>query len=195
MKEWNVIGKPALLILHMQQGMLTRGSDRRKSVEDSGIIPNQQSLLQTFREKKLPIIFVNVMRRPPVTDNLPIYGRVWVEASSLKVDPAEMMVIPELTPLPGEPVLINLPVAAFNNSGLENMLRLYRVETLVLAGYATNGVVYGTTVGAADRFFNVIVPRDASTSASAEAHRVVMDIMAPSYALVTTTRDSINHLR
>ena len=195
MKEWNIIGKPALLILHMQQGLLAKGSDRLKCVEESGIISNQQKLLKTFRRKRLPVIFVNVMRRPVVTDNLPVYGRIWEEAASLKNDQSDVLGIPELAPLPGEPVLIDLPVTAFNSSGLENILRLYRAETLVLTGYSTNGVVYGTTVGAADRFFNVILPRDASTTISAEVHRIVMDIMAPNYALVTTTAELIQHLK
>lgn len=195
MREWNIIGKPALLILHMQQGLLAKGSDRLKCVEDSGIISNQQELLRVFRRKKLPVVFVNVMRRPVVTENLPVYGRIWEEASSLKDNRLDMLVIPELAPLPGEPVLIDLPVTAFNNSGLENILRLYRAETLVLAGYSTNGVVYGTAVGAADHFFNVVLPRDASTTISAEVHRVVMDLMAPNYALVTTTADVIYNLK
>ena len=195
MREWTIIGKPALLILHMQQGILAKGTDRLKCVEESGIISKQQDLLKAFRGKKLPVIFVNVRRRPMVTDNLPVYGRIWEEAASLPDDQSDILVIPELSPLPSEPVLIDLPVTAFNNSGLENFLRLYRAETLVLAGYSTNGVVYGTAVGATDRFFNVILPHDASTTISGEVHHVVMDLMAPNIAVVTNTAEVIKRLK
>jgi isochorismate hydrolase len=194
MKDWIIKGKPALLILHMQQGLLSRESKNLKLVLESGIIPNQQALLKAFREQGLPIIFVSVLRRPPVTVNLPVYGRIFKEIDTLNMDISETKVIPELTPLSGEPLLINWPVTAFNNSGLEQVLRLYRVETLVLAGYTTHAAVYGTALGAVDRFFNVILPCDASTTFSAEVHRAIMEIMAPRIALVTTTNDLIKHL-
>jgi nicotinamidase-related amidase len=194
MKDWKMKGKPALIILHMQQGLLARGSERLKLVMESGIIPKQQELLKAFREKKLPVIFVSAIRKSPVALNLPVYGHVYEEASALDLDASETEVIPELSPLQGEPLLIDWPVTGFNNSGLEIALKLFQVDTVVLAGYTTNVAVYGTALGAVDRFFNVIIPADASTTASAEAHRAVMEIMAPRIALVTTTDDLIKHL-
>jgi nicotinamidase-related amidase len=194
MKDWKMKGKPALIVLHMQQGLLSKGSERLKIVMESGIIPKQQALLKAFREKKLPVIFVSAIRKPPVAVNLPVYGHIFEEANALDMEAWEMEVIPELASFPGEPLLIDWPVTAFNNSGLEIALKLYQVDTVVLAGFTTNVAVYGTTLGAVDRFFNVILPNDASTTASAEAHRAVMEIMAPRLALVTTTDDLIKHL-
>jgi nicotinamidase-related amidase len=194
MKDWELKGKPALLILHMQQGLLFQGSDRLNIVIKSGIIAKQQALLKAFRDKKLPVIFVSAIRRPPVTVNLPVYGHIYEEIDSISLDDSEVKVIPELAPIPGEPLLIDWPVTGFNNSGLEIVLKQYQAETLVLAGFTTNVAVYGTALGAVDRFFNVIIPSDASTTASAEAHKAVMEIMAPRLALVTTTDDVIKHL-
>ncbi len=194
MKDWKMKGKPALIILHMQQGLLARGSERLKIVMESGIVPKQQALLTAFRRKKLPVIFVSAIRKPPVSLNLPVYGQVYEEVSALDIEDSETEIIPELAPRPGEPLLIDWPVTGFNNSGLEIALKLYQVDTVVLAGFTTNVAVYGTALGAVDRFFNVILPSDASITASAEAHRAVMEIMAPRIALVTTTDDLINHL-
>jgi nicotinamidase-related amidase len=194
MKDWKIIGKPALLIMHMQQDMIPEGTDRHKHAQESGMIRNQQALLRAFRAKKLPVIFINVWRVPPTTENLPQHGRIWQEAHSLKMDAAKVKVIPELEPLPGEPVLTSWPVTAWNNSGLELSLRLYRAETLVLSGFSTNGVVCGTVYGAADRFFNVVLPGDASTSMSVEAHKAVLEYLAANLAMVTTTEEVIKRL-
>ena len=148
-------------------------------------------MLKAFREKDLPVIFVNVLVRPPLTDNLPKLGRLWEETGNYKPEPGDLGVIPALKHLSGEPVLTNWPFTAFSNSGLQRALRLCRAETLVIEGVVTNGAVYGTTSAAADRF---IIPRDASASPSEEDHRAVMEIMAPAVALVTRTEDVIRHL-
>jgi nicotinamidase-related amidase len=198
MSDWKMEGKPALLILHMQKGIVGQGNEfspqAAKVTRDSGIIPRQQALLKAFRDRKLPVIYVNVVKKPPVTGTFPTYGFLWKEMATEKPDAGGVEVIPELAPRPGEPVLINWPFGGFNNSGLEQTLRVCGVQTLVPAGFATNGVVLSVILGAADRYYSVVVPSDASASVSAEAHKAVMEIIAPASALVTTTEDIIAHL-
>ncbi|OGO23537.1 MAG: hypothetical protein A2144_11060 [Chloroflexi bacterium RBG_16_50_9] len=197
MTDWAMTGKPALLILHMQRGIIGESKSSSKSAQaarESGIIPRQQALLKAFRDKKLPVIYVNVVKKPPVSGTFPTSGFLWQEMATEKPDPGGAEVIPEVAPRPGEPVLINWPFGAFNNSGLEQALRVCGAQTLVPAGFATNGVVLSVILGAADRYYPVVVPKDASASVSAEAHKVVMEIIAPASTLVTTTEDVIAHL-
>ncbi len=192
---WKMDGKPALLVLHMQKGMFDNTPVLQKTLAESGIIPRQQKLLKAFRAKKLPVIFVNVMKHAPIQGIPPSYGFLWEEERSYEPRPGDVEVIPELAPQAGEAVLINWPFTAFNNSGLEQALRILGVNTLVIVGFATNGVVYGTAQSAADRFYSVIIPVDASTSPNELAHKAVMEAMAPAMALVTTTDDVIAHLK
>jgi nicotinamidase-related amidase len=205
MSDWQMKGKPALLILHMQKGMLGKDSHFQglaEMVHKSGAISHQQTLLQAFRSKHLPVIFVNVQNNPPLRGNWPAYGFVWNQLSSAEVkirdmaevNPRDIEVISELAPQNGEPVLINWPISAFNNSGLDQALKACGAETLVLAGFATNGVVLSTLIMAADRYYSVIVPSDASTSPSVKAHEAIINIIALDMALVTTTEDIIAHL-
>jgi nicotinamidase-related amidase len=191
MDDWKMNGKPVLLILHMQNGF---ASHYQELFTNSGVIRNQQALLQAFRSKSLPVIYVNVMPNPPIAGKLPAYGFIWEQTSGTTTTPKDMEVIPELAPQPGEPVLINWPTGAFNNSGLDRALRLCGAETLVAAGFSTNGVVYSLMQGAADLYYSTILPRDASASASIKAHEVFMDLIAPALSLVTTTEDVIAHL-
>ena len=197
MSDFKIKGKPALLILHMQNAMVGKegkyNPEINKAVNESQIIPRQQALLKAFRDKKLTIIFENA---PQYTVNCPVpaYGFLWESLNAIKLTPHDKEVIPELAPQPGEIVLTHWPFGPFNNSGLDQILKSYGVETLVIAGFATNGVVYSAVVEAANHFYSTIVPSDASASLSKKAHEAVMEVMAPAMALVTTTEDVIAHL-
>jgi nicotinamidase-related amidase len=197
--DWEMHGKPALLILHMQQGLIGGGGQAHpgsdKAVDKSGIILRQQALLRAFRSKKLPIIYINVYSSIPTGVNIPVYGELWKLIRESKSLPHDMEVIPELAPQPGEPVLTNWPLGAFNLSGLEHILKAYNVDTIIPVGYVTNGVVLGVIMSAADYYYSVIVPSDASISPSLQAHQAVMEAIAPAIAMVTTTEDIIAHLR
>jgi len=64
MSDWKMKGKPALVILHMQQGIVgERGNipGLYEEVKGSGIIPRQQALLKAFRDRKLPVIYVTAL--------------------------------------------------------------------------------------------------------------------------------------
>jgi nicotinamidase-related amidase len=194
MSDWKMHGKPALLILHMQLSLKERES---KILEETGIIPRQQALLKAFRSKKMPVIYVNDKPFPLNGDlHFPVYGCFWENygKSEVRENPEDWEVIPELAPQLGEPVLFNWPFGAFNNSGLERALKLYHVDTLVVVGFASYGVVASAIQEARNRLYSAIVPKDASAGPSAKAHKVFMEIIAPAISLVTTTDDFIAHL-
>ena len=68
------------------------------------------------------------------------------------------------------------------------------METVVLTGVAT-GMSVGTAAWAlAERFYNLIVPADASTDGNSEIHKLVVGSILPAIGLVTSTEDVIAHL-
>src|SRR5664280_1557937 len=106
----------------------------------------------------------------------------------------DVEVIDELAPQSGEPLFYNWPFGIFEGNDLEKYLKDQGIDTLVLSGVAT-GMAVGTAVFAcADRFYNLIVPEDASTDADQDLHDIVFKAMIPAIALVTTTEDVIDHL-
>ncbi len=66
-------------------------------------------------------------------------------------------------------------MSAFSGSGLDVVLRGLGVETLVLAGVSTGGVVLSTVCEAADRDFGIIVLRDGCLDGSVALHDMLMD--------------------
>lgn len=202
MKEWKMKGKPALVILHMQQGIIGKRGNipgLHEAVQRSGIIPRQQALLKAFRDKALPVIFVRALHVASSQDPcgvLPAYGSIFRLMESVQETPDSLEIIPELAPRPGEPILTNWLMGAFTNSGLDEVLKACGAETLVLAGCVTHMAVYTAALQAVDRWYSVIIAADACTAPSAQAkvEEMVLETMAPNIALVTSTEDVLAHL-
>ena len=221
MKEWKMEGKPALVLLHYQQGIIGRGTwiqgwyePAKKRCIESGMFEHTKELLDAFRSKKLPVIFVNAIANP--FGKLPAYGYLMDknrehfnnEVMFRNQDLIEgLEVMPEMERRPDEPVLYNWLLAGFTNSGLDAVLKSMDVKTIVLCGFALNSVVYHTAVQAGDLWYNTIIPTDTSAvymprrfegdrpDIDEVVTRVVLEEMAPSLALVTSSADVIDHLQ
>jgi nicotinamidase-related amidase len=203
MSDWKIKGKPALVVLHMQEGIV--GS--LTTYNTPGITPDQlsrqQALLKAFRDKNLPVIYVNVLHSSMnPAGSLPAYGRMFKRVGMYQENPKKLEVIPQLAPLPGEPVLLNWLMGAFTNSGLDQVLKAHSIETVVIFGGALHIAVYNATVQAVDLWYSVVIPEDACvptkesvrTPEEAKIREVVLEAMFPNIALVTTTKDVIAHL-
>lgn len=69
-------------------------------------------------------------------------------------------VVAELEPLPGETRIHKLRYDAFYGTPLEHLLRLWRVEKVVVVGTVANICVLHTAGSAALRWFEVVLPAD-----------------------------------
>jgi nicotinamidase-related amidase len=200
MSEWKLVGKPALIVIHMQYGITHEAGGvasfgHARATRESGIIFRHQSLLKAFRAKQLPVIYINAVTDPKTI--FPAYGKFWPTLKTTKANlpnTEDVKVIPELAPLPGEQVLANWPFGMFTGSSLGKILKDERVKTLVLAGVATEMAILAAVLQAADLFYNIIVPSDACTSANLKAHDATLNWIIPPMALVTTTEDLLSHL-
>ena len=198
MSEWKMVGRPALVLIHMQHG-ITHPEGKvaflghAKATRESGIIARQQALLEAFRKRKLPVVFVNAIT--PET-KWPAYGRFWEGIRKHRANlpgTKDLEVIQELAPVPGEPLLFNWPFGIFTGNSLREVLDNSGVDTLVLVGVATDMAVLTAVFQASDMLYNVIVPSDTCTSATPKFHEAAIE-MIDAVALVTTTKDVIAHL-
>ena len=82
---------------------------------------------------------------------------------------------PAVAPAPGEVVVTKHRVSAFAGTDLEMILRAGGVETLVLAGIATSGVVLSTVRHAADADYRLVVVEDGCADRDPEVHRVLVE--------------------
>jgi nicotinamidase-related amidase len=198
--EWTLMGKTALLVIHMQNAICRAPSPLEfmghcRATEEQGIVPHIADLLAAFRGKGLPVIYL--VAYTPDETAFPVYGEFWRglrESQANKLGTHDVEILDELTPQAGEPVVYNWPFDIFRRTDVERRLRDQGVETVVLVGVATGMAVVTAAYQLADRFFNLIVPADCVTDGNRQLHEAIMDGIMPVLGLVTTADDVIAHL-
>jgi nicotinamidase-related amidase len=91
---------------------------------------------------------------------------------------------PAVSPQPGDIVVTKRRVSAFAGSDLELILRARGIETLVLLGIATSGVVLSTVRQAADADYRLIVLSDGCADRDEDVHCCLIDKILPRQAEV-----------
>src|SRR4029453_10895064 len=74
----------------------------------------------------------------------------------LPADPARL-IHPSVQPREGEPVIAKHRTSAFSGSAFDTILRSQAIDTIILMGHATSGVILSTVRLAADLDYHVIV--------------------------------------
>jgi nicotinamidase-related amidase len=91
-----------------------------------------------------------------------------------------------VAPHQGDILVTKRRVSAFAGSDLELVLRSKGIETLVLMGIATSGVVLSTLRQAADSDYGIIVLSNCCADRDPEVHRCLMEKVFPRQAKVMT---------
>ena len=80
-------------------------------------------------------------------------------------------------------------VGAFSGIDLDLVLRARGIDTLVLTGVATSGVVLSTVRAAADMDYQLVVLRDLCIDGDPDVQRVLLDKLFPNQAQVMTAQE------
>ncbi len=177
----------ALVIIDMQRDFLEPGgfgemlgndvSLLRSTIEPTGRV------LAAARAAGLLVIHTREGHRPDLTDCPPAkltrggttfigtdgpMGRILVRGE------AGHAIIPELAPVPGEPVIDKPGKGAFYATDLELILRERRIRSLIVCGVTTEVCVHTTVREANDRGFESLVLEDCVGSYFPEFQRVAL---------------------
>jgi nicotinamidase-related amidase len=98
---------------------------------------------------------------------------------------------PELTPLPGDIVVRKQRVSAFTGTNLDMILRSNNIDTLLLTGILTQGVVLSTLRHAADMDYRAVVVADGCSDKDPEVQRVLIEKIFPFQSRVATVDECI----
>src|SRR5919106_6316725 len=111
----------------------------------------------------------------------------------LPADPAAL-IHPSVLPQEGEPVIAKHRTSAFSGSAFEMILRAHNIETLILMGHATSGVILSTVRLAADLDYHLIVVEDGCADRDPEVHTLLMEKVFPRQGTVVSTKDMVEAL-
>ena len=107
---------------------------------------------------------------------------------------ATELIHPSVQPTEGEPVIAKHRTSAFSGSAFEMVLRAKNIETLILMGHATSGVILSTVRLAADLDYNLVVVEDGCADRDPEVHRVLMEKVFPRQGTVVSSEEMVKAL-
>ena len=160
-------------------------------VADNAVLDKTSQLLTAARNAGVLVIYVSVKFRPGYPER-PANAGLWQGlhgANALVEGSWGAQIHDQLTPKDGEPVVTKSGVSAFTASDLIQILHNKRIDSLILAGVATNFVVEGTARQACDLGYNTIVVGDCCTSMSQEAHEASLGTALPFLCTVSNLQE------
>ena len=101
---------------------------------------------------------------------------------------------PALGPEPDDIVVTKHRVSAFKGTDLEVLLKAREIDTLVLFGIATSGVVLSTLVEASDADFSLSVIADCCADTDAVLHEALIERFFPKRGEVITSQAFVESL-
>jgi nicotinamidase-related amidase len=113
--------------------------------------------------------------------------RVASSSGAFRNDSANTAVHDRVAPQDGDVIVRKTRVGAFSTTDLDEQLRERGVDTLILAGISTSGVVLSTVRDASDRDYRVLVLADATADPDADVHEFLIERILPRQADVITT--------
>ena len=116
-------------------------------------------------------------------------ARIASSPQAFHADSPTTQIHDHVAPQDGDIIVRKTRVGAFSTTDLEQQLRDRGIDTLVLAGISTSGVVLSTVRDASDRDYRLLVLSDATADPDPDVHAVLMDKVFPRQADVITVAD------
>ena len=179
----------ALLVMDVQNAIVNR-------YPDEAYLARMAHAVDAARAAGVPVIFVVVGFRPGFPEVSP-HNKTFAALRDGGAFAGEdaFQVHSAVAPREGEVVVTKKRVSAFTGSDLDVVLRAQGVDTLVLTGIATSGVVLSTLRQAADLDFKLVVPADGCLDSDEEVHRVLVEKVFARQATITNLADWASSLR
>jgi biuret amidohydrolase len=178
--------KSALIVVDMQKFFLDPASPTF-TCGGLAIIPTLKELISAFRKAGRPVIYARHVHHPGGID-AGILGWWW-EGMCVEGSPGSE-IHDEIAPLPNEKVIMKHRYSAFYNTDLETILRVQKIEDLVITGIMTNMCCESTARDAYFRDYRVFFLSDGTGSINEEMHLASLLNLAFGFAYVTNA-DSI----
>lgn len=165
------------------------------------VIHSAQQLLHSARDHKMMIAYAHANHRAdnatsaytlrdtdnrlkPITSDSPEPAKPVVSGGTWEAD-----IIDELYPADEDYIVPKYRWSAFFQTYLELALRTRGIDTIILAGGSTDVGIASTAYAARDLDYNLVVARDACTSAETDNHDQFMNRIFPRMARVRPVED------
>jgi nicotinamidase-related amidase len=166
----------ALLVMDMQQAIVGLAGGAAQEV-----LKHTAATEHASRDAGVSVVFVETAFAPGYPEVSPRNKTFANIAGTGKMieGRAEARLNPRIAPLGDEPVIVKHEVGGFSAPPLEKVLHDKKIDTVVMTGLATSGVVLATAEAAADLDYRVIVLSDCVADSDPQVNRLLLDKVLP----------------
>ena len=163
---------------------------------ERGVVEKTAALQKSARDAGIMVCYSATVFRagyPEISERNKTFSQRKASGQPAISDP--LQVIHEaVRPIEGEVVAGKHRVNAMFGTDLEMSLRANNIETLVILGYATSGVVLSTTRYAADADFRLYIVEDCCSDQDPEIHDFLTQKIFPRQADIVSAEEVIQAL-
>lgn len=162
----------ALLIMDYQTLIV-----ERYAKDKDALLRRTSALIEAVRTAGVRVLYVVVGFRtgyPEISSRNASFSSVKHAGLFVAGDPGAE-IHPAVAPKPGEIVVMKHRVSAFAGTDLDLILRANGIETLLLAGISTSGVVLSTVRHAADADYRLLLVHDCCSDSDPDVHRILVE--------------------
>jgi len=161
--------------------------------DQAAFLARAAGVLKHARASRVTVIHVKVGFRPglpEVSSENQLFGAIKASPQHQKLFQEPLGSIdPALGPVEDEIVITKHRVSAFAGTDLAMILRANDLDTLVLFGISTSGVVLSTLLEASDADFRIAVIKDCCADRDADLHSALIEKLFPSRSAVLSAAD------
>ena len=180
--------RSALLVMDFQDGILSR----LPSDVSGSLVCRVVRAVDTARAAGAAIGFVRVAFTDADYDAMPPSSGMGARLRSREAMHADAPTTahhPRLAPQPGDVAVRKTRIGAFTTTDLAEQLTARGIDTLVLAGVSTSGVVLSTVRDAFDRDYRLVMLADGCADPRPGVHEHLVADILPAQAQVVGTSD------
>jgi nicotinamidase-related amidase len=174
----------ALVVIDLQRGITAMGSAPRQPAE---VIARAARLAAAVRTGGGTVVLVHVMRSADGKDALRPTTDAQPAVAGSRVPPDWAEFVPEMSPQPGDVVIMKRQWGAFYGTDLDLQLRRRGIGTIILCGISTTMGVESTARDAFERGYQQIFVEDAMAARAADDHKHTVESVFPRMGRVRST--------
>lgn len=157
--------------------------------ECNDLIASNQHLINTFREKELPIFFTTTIYSKD--SEATVFRKKIPDLNILSKDSEWVEFTAKIKPNSSEFIVEKKHASAFFNTNLYSELMLKGIDTVAITGVTTSGCVRATAVDGLQNNFITIVVEDCVGDRNLNSHEVNLHDLNAKYADIVSSRELI----
>jgi nicotinamidase-related amidase len=176
--------RTALLVMDYQNGVLDR-------VGGEGLVASAGRTIALLRDRGVVVGYVRVGFAEGEVPTGTMGRRIGREAAAtmFHADSPGTQIHDDIAPQEGDIVVRKTRVGPFGTTDLHEQLQARGVDTLILAGISTSGVVLSTVRDAHDRDYRLIVLSDLCADPEPDVHEFLVQRIFPRQSDVITSAE------